>query len=107
MDIPGPVEALAASIPWVNDVPAGLVMFIGVSELLGGIGLLLPSILRVKPVLTPLAAAGLALVMLFAAVFHLLRGEAGTIGLNIVVMLIAILVAWGRSKKVPITPKAS
>src|SRR6201988_2591861 len=70
-----PMDVLAVIMPWTIDVPVWLVRFIGTSELLGSIGLLLPSILRIKPKLTPYAAFGFALIMLFAIVFHLSRGE--------------------------------
>lgn len=101
-----PTNELSASLSWVTEVPEGLVRFIGVAELLGGIGLLLPSILRIKPVLTSLAAMGLALVMLCAIVFHISRAETNVIGINISLMLIALFIAWGRSKKVPIAAKS-
>ncbi len=49
-----PIEELSQSMTWVNDFSAGMVRFIGISELLGGIGLLLPALLRIKPIFTPL-----------------------------------------------------
>lgn len=100
------IPELSKMLPWVTEVPEALVRFIGVSELLGGLGLLLPSILRTKPILTPLAAIGLAVVMLLAAFFHISEGETSVIGMNFVFMGLALFVAWGRSKKVPIQPKA-
>lgn len=99
-------EELAKMLPWVTSVPTGLVRFIGISELLGGLGLLLPSLLRIKPILTPYAAIGLSLVMLFASIFHISRGEYSVIGMNFVLMALAIFVAWGRTKKAPISPKS-
>ena len=101
-----PVEALAESLPWVTSTPLELVRFIGVSELLGGLGLLLPSILRIKPFLTVWAALGLAAVMVLAALFHASRGEFSAIGVNVVMVAMFAFVAWGRSKKVPIATKA-
>ncbi|MFK7949489.1 MAG: DoxX family protein [Saprospiraceae bacterium] len=100
-----PMEVLAESLPWVTETSSALVRFIGISELLGGIGLLLPSILRIKPFLTVWAAIGLATIMLFAAIFHGSRGEFSAIGINAVFMALAGFVAWGRSKKAPILPK--
>lgn len=100
------VEELVKMLPWVTSVPSGLVRFIGISELLGGIGLLLPSILRIKPILTSYAAIGLALVMLFASIFHISRGEYSVIGMNFVLMALALFVSWGRMKKAPISPKS-
>lgn len=101
-----PVEALAESLPWVTSTPVELVRFIGISELLGGLGLLIPSIFRFKPFLTVWAALGLALIMVLAAVFHASRGEFPNIGMNVILIGIAIFIAWGRSKKAPILPKS-
>ncbi|MFK8060342.1 MAG: DoxX family protein [Polaribacter sp.] len=100
-----PIEELAESLPWVTDTSAGLVKFIGISELLGGLGLLIPSIFRFKPQLTVFAALGLAIVMVLAAGFHASRGEYAAIGANVVFILIALFIAWGRSKKAPILAK--
>jgi uncharacterized membrane protein YphA (DoxX/SURF4 family) len=101
-----PMAELATKIPWTAEVPAMLVRFIGVSELLGAIGILLPAALRIRPRLTPLAAAGLALVMALAILFHLARGEAQVIGFPIVLGALAAFVAWSRSRKVPVQGRA-
>ena len=100
-----PIEQLGASMSWVNDFSAGMVRFIGISELLGGIGLLLPALLRIKPVLTPLAALGLFTVMVFALVYHITKGEYESLGMNVILGAIAFFIAWGRYKKVPIAEK--
>lgn len=100
-----PLEALAVSLPWVSSTPLALVRFIGLSELLGGVGVLLPALLRIKPILTVWAAIGLAVVMLLAAVFHASRGEFPPVGVNLALMGLAAFVAWGRSKKAPILAK--
>ncbi len=101
-----PIDQLSQMLPWASQVPVGLVRFIGVSELLGGLGLVLPALLRIKPRLTVLAAIGLATVMVFAALFHASRGEFSAIGMNLILALIALFIAWGRAKKAPIQPKA-
>ena len=101
-----PIEALAESLPWVTSTPLGLVRFIGISELLGGLGLLIPSIFRFKPFLTVWAALGLALIMVLAAGFHASRGEFPNIGMNVVLIGIALFIVWGRNKKAPILPKS-
>ena len=106
MKLSQPIDQLATSLPWAADVPAFLVRFIGAAELLGGLGLILPAALRIKPSLTTLAAIGLALVMIFALVFHVSRGENQAIGMNLIIAAIALFIAWGRSKKAPIYPKA-
>ncbi len=101
-----PIEQLATSLPWVADAPVALVRFIGISELLGAIGLILPSVLRIQPKLTIWAAIGIATIMLFALIFHASKGEFSAIGMNVVLGLIAVFVAWGRAKKVSIKPKS-
>lgn len=99
------IEALSEQLPWVTSTPIALVKFIGISELLGGIGILLPSILRIKPHLTVWAAYGLSAVMVLAAGFHASRGEFEAIGANVIMLALMLFVAWGRSKKVVILPK--
>ncbi len=63
------------NVAWFSAVPQGLFVFIGICEFLGGIGLILPAMTGVKPKLTPFAAIGLTLVMILAAIFHIVRGE--------------------------------
>ncbi len=93
-----PLDALGAMMPWVATVPALLVRFIGVAEIAGALGLILPGLTKIQPKLTAWAATGLALVMILAAAFHATRGEFGNIGMN-VVLLLAAFVAWGRLRK--------
>jgi uncharacterized membrane protein YphA (DoxX/SURF4 family) len=93
-----PISELAAQMVWPEAVPAALVRFIGVSELLGALGLILPLATKIKPWLTPLAALGLTAVMVLAALFHTTRGEYFVIPINLVLGALAFLVAWGRYK---------
>ena len=102
-----PMAALAAAMPWTADVPAALVRFIGFAELAGALGLILPSLTRIQPRLTVLAAIGLVLVMLLAAPFHLSRDEGAMMMPNLVLAALAAFVAWGRAKKAPIAPRHS
>ena len=97
-----PIIDLSQAVPWAAEVPAVLVRLIGLSELLGGIGLILPSLLRIKPILTPIAAIGILIIMVFALLYHISKGETDVIGINIVLGLIAAFIAWGRLKKAPI-----
>jgi uncharacterized membrane protein YphA (DoxX/SURF4 family) len=97
-----PYAELAQQLAWVSDVPEGLVRFIGVAEVLGGLGLILPAATRILPWLTPVAAAGLALDMLLATLFHLVRGEGGVGVVPLLLGLLAALVAYGRWRVVPI-----
>ncbi|MGO4110401.1 DoxX family protein [Paenibacillus sp. YAF4_2] len=81
---------------WVKDVPKGLVIFIGLAELVGAIALILPQALNVAPILTPIAATALAAVVLSGAVLHLTRKEYREIGVNLVFIVLATVVAVGR-----------
>jgi DoxX-like family len=83
-----------------------LARFIGFAELAGAAGLVLPAATRVMPWLTPLAAAGLAVIMALAVPFHVMHGEAGDIAFNIVPALLAAIVAWGRSTRARIAPRS-
>lgn len=105
MKLSQPIAELSNMIPWVAEVPSSMVRFIGISEVLGALGILLPALIRVKPSLTPLAGLGLAVIMLFALIFHIARGEFEAIGMNIVLGLIALFVAWGRGRKSIISPR--
>lgn len=100
-----PVDAVATMWPWAGEVPVALLKFTGIVDVLGALGLILPALLRIRPVLTPLAAAALVVLMLCAGIFHVLRGEASVIGVNIIFALIAAFIAWGRWKKVPVPSK--
>ena len=100
-----PIAALVSTLGWPEAVPAALVHFIGVAELLGGLGLILPAATRVKPVLTPLAGGGLAMVMLLATIFHISRGELGAMPMPLALGGLAAFVAWGRAVKAPIAPR--
>lgn len=101
-----PIEGLAAQMGWPGDVSPLLVRFIGLSELAGALGLILPSALRIRPALTPLAATGLVVVMVLAAGFHVIQGEAPMALPSLVLGTLAAFVAWGRSKKTPIAARA-
>ncbi|GAA4079090.1 DoxX family protein [Nonomuraea soli] len=95
-------EAAPRAVAWYAAVPQPLIVFIGVVEVLGGIGLILPALTRVKPRLTPLAAAGLALTMVLAAGFHVVRGEFGLVPANVVLGAVSGFVAIGRWNLRPI-----
>jgi DoxX-like family len=95
-------KAIQNGMKWVGEVPPGLVTFIGASELLGGIGLILPAVSGILPWLTPLAGVSLALVMLLAAGFHLSRKEYNGIPVNLVLFLLTAFVAYGRFVVAPL-----
>lgn len=97
-----PLADLSQQMDWVNDLSPALVRFIGLAEVAGGLGLILPALTRILPWLTPLAAAGLVLIMILAAVFHISRGEIPFIIPNLVLLALAAFVAYGRWKIAPI-----
>ena len=90
-----PIEKLSSKVPWVKDFPR-LVRFIGISELLGAIGLIVPWAFGIEPVLTPIAAAALAFVMVLAAIYHAFKGEYKEIAINIILGGLAAAVAYFR-----------
>ena len=84
---------------WASQVPLAMVRFIGISEFLGAVGLILPAATKIKPSLTPLAALGLLTIMILAMAFHVSRGEVQATPVNIVLGGLAAFVAWGRTKQ--------
>jgi len=102
-----PLEEAVKTSPWIAGVPPGLTRFIGLAELAGAVGLILPAATRIKPWLTPLAAVGLAIIMALAVPFHILRGEANVIGMHVIVVGLSVFVAWGRHRKAPIAARGS
>ena len=80
-------------------------MFIGVAEILAAAGLILPSLTRILPALTALAAAGLMLVMASASLFHLFRGETASAISAVVILLLVSVVAYTRWKVAPIAAR--
>jgi hypothetical protein len=92
-----PLEKLTGPVP----LPSLFVRFIGVAEVLGAIGLILPGLLRIRPGLTPLAAAGLVIIMIGATVITLVGGELLAALIPLVVGLLAAFVAYGRWRLAP------
>lgn len=91
-----PKEKLEGSLPWTQDYSTGAVRFIGVSEFLGAVGLVLPWALGIAPVLTPLAALGLVIVQILAIPVHRRRGEAKAIPFNALLLILALVIAIAR-----------
>lgn len=96
-------EQAKKMMTWMQDVSSGMLTFIGVAEILGGLGLILPALTNILPVLTPVAAVGLAIIMLLAMVFHFRRGERQAIVVNLVLGLLAAFIAYGRFVLVPLS----
>ena len=101
-----PIAEISKFAPWTGALPEGLVRFIGLTELAGALGLLLPALTRVKPALTAWAGTGLATVMALASVVHLVRGEPQVLPVNLVLGGVAAFIAWGRFRRAAIAPRA-
>jgi len=100
-----PIEQIAAMMPWTGQLPPLMVRLLGFVDLLGALGLILPALLHIKPQVTPWTATGVIVLMLCAIIFHVSRGEAAVIGVNIVTAFIALFIAWGRFKIAPISSR--
>lgn len=98
-----PLDALAKRMTWVPNTPPAFVRFIGIAEILGGIGLILPALTHVLPWLTIAAAVGLVIVMISATVFHAVRREYSGIGATIVLLILAAFIVYGRLMLSPIS----
>jgi uncharacterized membrane protein YphA (DoxX/SURF4 family) len=88
---------------WAQDFGANNVRLIGFLEVLGAAGLILPAVTHIAPILVPLAAIGLVLVMVGAAIVHARRHEAMNIAVNVALLALAAFVAWGRFSPYPFT----
>ena len=92
-----PIEEMTQQIP----MPGLFLRFIGVCEVLGGLGLVLPSLLRIRPGLTPLAAAGLVIIMIGATATTIIIGQVATSILPLMVGILCLFVAYGRWRLAP------
>lgn len=86
----------AASARWVEDFSAGSVKMIGALEVLAAVGLILPAALDITPVLVPLAALGLTVIMVGAAITRLRRNEVKFMVVDLAYLALTGFVAWGR-----------
>lgn len=104
-----PIARLAAMMPWMGQVPEWFMRGTGAIDLAGGLGIILPSLTRIKPGLTAAAAIGCALLMACAIVFHVSRGEAMATPFNFLVLGLSVFVLWGRwprrPRSAPATPE--
>ena len=82
-------------------LPVWFIRFIGVFEFLGGLGLLLPGLLKTRQYLTPLAGLGLAIIMIGAVVFTVIGGAISVAVLNVVILLLLLFIAYARWRVVP------
>jgi uncharacterized membrane protein YphA (DoxX/SURF4 family) len=103
MKVTQPIERLAKHMSWVKDSAPKTVRLIGVLEILGAVGVVLPALTGILPWLTPLAAVGLILTMIGATITHLRLNEPSHIPVTIVLLLLAAFVVYGRMSLVPIS----
>jgi uncharacterized membrane protein YphA (DoxX/SURF4 family) len=101
-----PEALVGMGLSFARDVPYWLLRFIGISELAGSLGIVLPALTRVMPFLTPLAALGFVTIQVLAIGFHIMRGEfAMMVPLNFALLGLSLFVLWGRTRKLPISPR--
>jgi uncharacterized membrane protein len=96
-------KLVASGMGWAEDLTVGTIKGIGALEILAAVGLILPAVLGIAPVLVPLAAVGLVLLMVCAFVIHLRRHEAHGMVVTVALLALAALVAWGRFGPHPFT----
>lgn len=89
-------KLVASGQTGVEGLSQALIRFIGIAEILGAAGLVLPVLMNVMPVLTPLAAIGLGLIMILAAIVHYRRNEKRTALQNLLILLVCLFVTYGR-----------
>ena len=94
-----PIEEMLKQMPL--PLPGWFVQFTGIVEVLGAIGLILPWLLRIRPGLTPLAAAGLVIVMIGATVYTFAAGDVASALMPLVVGILCAFVAYGRWRLTP------
>ena len=97
-------KLVTAGQGWAQDFSPTSIRLIGLAEILGAIGLVLPAALHIAPILVPLAAIGLVLVMVGAAIVHARRNEPMNVAVNLVLIALAVFVAWGRFGPYSFTP---
>jgi uncharacterized membrane protein YphA (DoxX/SURF4 family) len=97
-------KLVTAGQGWAQDYSSTNIRLIGLAEVLGAVGLVLPAALHIAPILVPLAAVGLALVMVGAIVVHARRKEPMNIVVNVLLIVLAVIVAWGRFGPYSFTP---
>lgn len=94
--------SVTRGMAYMTAVQPGFRRFIGGAEILAAIGLILPALTRILPWLTPLAAVGLIIILVSAVVFHIQRKEAPNIILNLILLVLAVFIAYGRFVVVPL-----
>jgi hypothetical protein len=91
-----PISELASMWPWAGSLPVLAVRVLGVVDLAGGVGIILPALTGIKPRLTVFAALGCVMLQICAIVFHLGRGEVDVLPVNIFLLGLSSIVLWIR-----------
>lgn len=89
-------EKVLVKAPVLADFAPATIRFIGAAELAGAVGIVLPEAVGIAPVLTPIAAVGLAVLMLLGALVHARRREGLGVGVTVVLAVLAVVIAIGR-----------
>lgn len=97
------IAATGPSAAWTEDWSAGGIKAIGALEVLAGVGLVLPAVLGIAPVLVPLAAIGLMIIMVGAAIVRFRRREFKLMAVDLVYLALLAFVVWGRLVAEPFT----
>jgi hypothetical protein len=89
-------DQLRPMMAWVDDYSGGAIKLIGVAEILGAIGMVLPMLTGILPWLTPLAAVGFIIIQILGVILHVRRGEMQVLPFNAVLTILSLFVLWGR-----------
>lgn len=100
-----PLAELAPMMTWVNQFPEVFVRSLGVAEMLGAVGLILPGLLRIQPQMVRVTAFFILAHQACAVALHASRGEFAALPLNAILIALAALIAWGRKAKAPLLPR--
>jgi hypothetical protein len=96
------MQGFAERLDWVEDFSEGTIKFIGSVEILAAIGLILPGLTGIAPILVPIAATGLVVTQIGAIIVHVRRSEPQMIIGNVALIALALFVAWGRFGDYPL-----
>ena len=105
MKVGMPIGRLSHIWPWTGALPVPSVRLLGVVDLAGGAGVLLPAVARTVPGLTVWSALGCVVLQACAIAFHTSRGEVAVVPGNVVFVVLSAFIGWGRWRWVPIPPR--
>jgi len=103
MKVSQPMEKLKKAMSWTSHTTVGTVRLVGILEILGALGLILPAVTGILPWLTPVAAIGLVLTMIGAAIVHIRLKEFAGLGAPLVLFLLALFIVYGRFMLSPLS----